>query len=47
MNNRRAVTGHSRWQVLIIIAGLGILATLLAYVALTFTSQMRPATGGT
>ncbi len=47
MNRKIPAPRHIRWQVLIISLGVVILATLLIYVALTFTSQPRPGPGGT
>jgi peptide/nickel transport system substrate-binding protein len=46
MNTQRPVAGHVRWQIIIVAAGVALLATLLIYVALTFTTQLSPAQGG-
>jgi peptide/nickel transport system substrate-binding protein len=47
MNTKGTATGHIRWQVIIIVTGVALLATLLFYVALTFTTDFVPARGGT
>jgi peptide/nickel transport system substrate-binding protein len=47
MNSKPPVAGHVRWQVIIVAAGVALLATLLIYVALTFTTSLVPAQGGT
>lgn len=47
MNTKRPIAGHVRWQVIIVAAAVALLATLLIYVALTFTSSLVPAQGGT
>ncbi len=47
MKTRRPVAGHVRWQVIIVAAGIALLATLLLYVALTLTTNLVPAQGGT
>lgn len=47
MNTYRVSVRHIRWQVIIIASGVALLATLLIYVALTFTTNVIPARGGT
>jgi len=47
MNTPRASARHIRWQVIIIACGVALLATLLIYVALTFSTNTFPAKGGT
>lgn len=47
MNTRSAGARHIRWQVIVIVSGMALLATLLIYVALTFTTNLIPARGGT
>jgi peptide/nickel transport system substrate-binding protein len=47
MNTRGTAAGHIRWQVIIIATGVALLATLLLYVALTFSTDLVPARGGT
>jgi peptide/nickel transport system substrate-binding protein len=47
MNNRRAGTRHIRWQVIVVASGVALLVTLLAYVAVSFTTSLIPARGGT
>jgi len=39
--------GHIRWQVILIAAGIALLATMLIYVALNLTTEVLPARGGT
>jgi len=47
MSIKRANARHIRWQVIIIASGVALLATLLIYVALTFSTSTFPAQGGT
>jgi peptide/nickel transport system substrate-binding protein len=47
MNTHRAGARHIRWQVIIIACGVALLATLLIYVALTFSTDTFPTKGGT
>ncbi len=47
MSTHRASARHIRLQVVIIACGLALLATLLIYVALTFSTSTFPAQGGT
>src|SRR5512139_1890907 len=47
MSTRRASARHIRWQVVIIACGVALLATLLIYVALSFSTSTFPAQGGT
>ena len=47
MNRHPARAQHIRWQVIIIACGVALLATLLIYVALTFSTNTFPAKGGT
>lgn len=47
MNTRSVGARHIRWQVIVIVSGMALLATLLIYVALTFTTNLIPARGGT
>jgi len=47
MNTQRVGARHIRWQVIIIVCGVALLATLLIYVALTFTTNLIPTRGGT
>jgi peptide/nickel transport system substrate-binding protein len=47
MSTQRANARHIRWQVVIIICGVALLATLLIYVGLTFSTSTFPAHGGT
>ena len=47
MSIKRANARHIRWQVIIIACGVALLATLLIYVALSFSTSTFPAQGGT
>jgi ABC-type transport system substrate-binding protein len=47
MNTQNTGARHIRWQMIIIASGVALLATLLIYVALTFTTSLVPARGGT
>lgn len=38
---------HVRWQIILIVAGILVLAGLMGYLALSFTTQLVPAPGGT
>jgi len=41
------VTRHIRWQILLILFGLVLLALLLTYLAINYTTVLRPGHGGT
>jgi len=41
------VTRHIRWQILLIVLGAVLVAVLLAYLALKYTTVLRPGYGGT
>jgi peptide/nickel transport system substrate-binding protein len=47
MNTKNPAIGHISWQVILIVAGIALLATLLIYMALGFTTELVPARGGT
>jgi len=47
MNTKNPTIGHISWQIILIVAGIALLATLLIYVALGFTTELVPARGGT
>jgi peptide/nickel transport system substrate-binding protein len=47
MNAKRSGTQHIRWQVIVVASGVALLATLLTYVAVSFTTSLIPARGGT
>jgi len=47
MNTENPAIGHISWQIILIVAGIALLATLLIYVALGFTTELVPARGGT
>jgi len=47
MNTKNPAIGHISWQIILIVAGIALLATLLIYVALSFTTELVPARGGT
>jgi peptide/nickel transport system substrate-binding protein len=47
MNTKNPAIGHISWQIILIVAGIALLATLLIYMALGFTTELVPARGGT
>ncbi len=47
MNTKNPAIGHISWQIILIVAGIALLATMLIYVALGFTTEIVPARGGT
>jgi peptide/nickel transport system substrate-binding protein len=47
MNTKSPAIGHISWQIILIVAGIALLATLLIYVALGFKTELVPARGGT
>jgi len=47
MNAKSTTARHIRWQIILIVAGTALLAALLIYVALTFTTETVKMRGGT
>ena len=41
------MTRHIRWQILLILVGVALVGILLTYLALNYTTVLRPGRGGT